>query len=65
MSSIADYSGIIGVLTCDDFGDCGSQRISVIQHNDSSDWQAGTANVVFTYNPASSAQVGEVPQPRW
>ncbi|MEE2768485.1 MAG: transporter substrate-binding domain-containing protein, partial [Actinomycetota bacterium] len=54
------YSGIIGVLTCDDFGDCGSQRISVIQHNDSSDWQAGTANVVFTYNPASSAQVGDI-----
>ncbi|MCS5701629.1 MAG: ABC transporter substrate-binding protein, partial [Acidobacteria bacterium] len=48
------------VLTCDDFGDCGSQRISVIQHNDSSDWQAGTANVVFTYNPASSAQVGDI-----
>jgi len=60
LSSIAGYSGIIGVLTCDDFGDCGSQRISVIQHNDSSDWQAGTANVVFTYNPASSAQVGDI-----
>ncbi|MCH2443762.1 MAG: BMP family ABC transporter substrate-binding protein, partial [Acidimicrobiales bacterium] len=60
LNSIAGYSGIIGVLTCDDFGDCGSQRISVIQHNDSSDWQAGTANVVFTYNPASSAQVGDI-----
>jgi len=60
LNSISGYSGIIGVLTCDDFGDCGSQRISVIQHNDSSDWQAGTANVVFTYNPASSAQVGDI-----
>jgi len=60
LNSIAGYSGIIGVLTCDAFGDCGSQRISVIQHNDSSDWQAGTANVVFTYNPTSSAQVGDI-----
>jgi len=60
LNSISGYSGIIGVLTCDDFGDCGSQRISVIQHNDSSDWQAGTANVVFTYNPTSSAQVGDI-----
>jgi len=60
LNSISGYSGIIGVLTCDDFGDCGSQRISVIQHNDSSDWQAGTANVVFTYNPTSSALVGDI-----
>jgi len=60
LNSISGYSGIIGVLTCDDFGDCGSQRISVIQHNDSSDWSAGTANVVFTYNPTSSAQVGDI-----
>ena len=37
LNSISGYSGIIGVLTCDAFGDCGSQRISVIQHNDSSD----------------------------
>jgi len=53
LNSISGYSGSIGVLTCDAFGDCGSQRISVIQHNDSSDWQAGTANVVFTYNPTT------------
>ena len=31
LNSVSNYSGIIGVLTCDDFGDCGSQRISVIQ----------------------------------
>ena len=59
LNSINNYSGIIGMITCDNFGDCGSQRIAVVQHNDHTNIAAGKDNVVFTYNPASSAHGGD------
>jgi hypothetical protein len=50
LDNLTNYEGIIGTLSCDDFGDCGAQRITVIQ-NDSSDFQASLENVVFEYAP--------------
>ncbi|MCP3853207.1 MAG: ABC transporter substrate-binding protein [Actinomycetia bacterium] len=44
-------SGITGTLSCDEFGDCGAQRISVVFHEDSGDIETGKANVVFSYAP--------------
>ena len=58
MSGVSSWPGIIGDISCDDFGDCGSQRIAVVQHNDSSDIAAGKDNVVFTYAPGKSAVTG-------
>ncbi len=55
LDSVTDYSGIIGLLSCDDFGDCGSQKITVIGHGDHTDLDASNANVVFEYAPAGSA----------
>jgi hypothetical protein len=46
---VTDYSGIIGLITCDAFGDCGSQKITVIGHGDSGDVSASNANVVYEY----------------
>ena len=60
MAGVADWPGIIGDISCDDFGDCGSQRIAVVQHNDSSDIAAGKNNVVFTYAPGGSATAGAI-----
>ncbi|MEO1998710.1 MAG: glycine betaine ABC transporter substrate-binding protein, partial [Planctomycetaceae bacterium] len=34
LGSVTDYSGIIGLMSCDAFGDCGSQKITVIGHAD-------------------------------
>ncbi len=51
LTAVRDYSGIIGTINCDDFGDCGSQRIAVIHHTDPADIEAGKANVVFEYAP--------------
>ncbi|MDG2427188.1 MAG: hypothetical protein P8M16_02065, partial [Acidimicrobiales bacterium] len=53
-------SGIIGLISCDAFGDCGSQKITVIGHGDSSDIPASNANVVYEYAPGGSFQVGTV-----
>ena len=51
LNGITGYSGIIGTISCDEFGDCGSQKITIIKHDDSSDVAASNANVVFEYAP--------------
>jgi branched-chain amino acid transport system substrate-binding protein len=51
ISSLTGFGGIIGNLTCDDFGDCGSGRITVILHEPGSTYAASTENVVFSYAP--------------
>jgi CubicO group peptidase (beta-lactamase class C family) len=67
LNSVTDYSGIIGLITCDAFGDCGSQKITVIGHADSGDVAASNANVVYEYAPGGSS-LGEgnlvVPAPK-
>jgi peptide/nickel transport system substrate-binding protein len=67
LNNVTDYSGIIGLITCDAFGDCGSQKITVIGHADSTDVSASNANVVYEYAPGGSS-LGEgnlvVPAPR-
>ncbi len=51
LDSISGYSGVIGTISCDDFGDCGSQKITVVLHTDSGDVDMGMSNVVFDYAP--------------
>lgn len=51
LNGISGYSGLIGTINCDDFGDCGSQKITIIEHLDSGDLEASKANVVFEYAP--------------
>ena len=51
LNGLSGYSGIIGTLGCDEFGDCGSQKVTIIHHTDSGDVAAGRANVVFEYAP--------------
>jgi branched-chain amino acid transport system substrate-binding protein len=51
-ATVAGFSGIIGSISCDDFGDCGSQKITVIEHLSSADLEASKANVVFEFAPA-------------
>lgn len=51
LNKVSGVSGITGTLSCDEFGDCGAQRIAVVLHEDSSDIAAGKANVVYSYAP--------------
>ena len=52
LNSVSGYSGLIGTINCDEFGDCGSQRITVIHHEDPEDLAASRENVVFGYVPS-------------
>ncbi|MFN3219493.1 MAG: branched-chain amino acid ABC transporter substrate-binding protein [Acidimicrobiales bacterium] len=51
LNSITGYSGLIGTINCDEFGDCGSQKITVIEHQDSGDIETSKETVVFEFAP--------------
>ena len=46
LDSVVGYQGLIGEITCDDFGDCGSQKITVVHHA-GTDVDATMDNVVY------------------
>lgn len=51
LNSTSGFEGITGTLTCDDFGDCASGKITVILHEDSGDIETGKSNIVYSYAP--------------
>ena len=48
LDNIRDYEGLIGLISCDDFGDCGSQKITVVYHTSAGDPEASMGNVVYS-----------------
>ena len=48
LDNVEDYQGLIGLISCDDFGDCGSQQITVVYHVSASDPEATMGNVVYS-----------------
>jgi len=51
LNGLRNYSGLIGTLNCDNFGDCGSSKITVVQNLGTEDPQESLNNVVFSYEP--------------
>ena len=51
LNATAGFGGIIGSITCDEFGDCGVPIIAVFQHNNLDDILASKANILYTYDP--------------
>jgi branched-chain amino acid transport system substrate-binding protein len=49
LSATSGFQGMIGSLSCDDFGDCGAAKIIVFQHIDLEDHQASKANILYSY----------------
>ncbi|MXX25840.1 MAG: hypothetical protein F4Z82_10425 [Caldilineaceae bacterium SB0668_bin_21] len=45
------FSGIIGAISCDEFGDCGTGRIQISQHTDSTMTDVEGLPVVYRYGP--------------
>lgn len=50
LSGTTNFSGLIGKITCDNFGDCGANVISIFQHNNLADHQASKSNILYTYS---------------
>ncbi len=51
LSGTSGFGGIIGSITCDDFGDCGTGRIVVYHHTDSSITEVADLPVVYRFAP--------------
>ena len=49
LNAVSGYQGTIGSISCDAFGDCGVQKITVIHHLDHNDIEAGKNNIVFEF----------------
>lgn len=51
VGATTDFQGIIGVLTCDDFGDCGTGRVNIYRHADSGITDVAQLPVVYEFAP--------------
>ena len=52
LNSVEGFSGLIGTINCDDFGDCGAARITVVQNiGGEENAVASMDNVVFSFVP--------------
>ena len=51
LAGIAGFKGIIGVISCDEFGDCGTGRVQIAHHTDSSVTDIAGLPVVYSYAP--------------
>ena len=55
LNSVQGYQGLIGVINCDAFGDCGAARITVVQNiGGEENAEASLNNVVFSYAPGTA-----------
>ncbi|MEX2322881.1 MAG: branched-chain amino acid ABC transporter substrate-binding protein [Acidimicrobiia bacterium] len=52
LETVADFDGLIGKITCDEFGDCGSQRVQIAYHTDSSVTDISLTPVSASYTRA-------------
>ena len=51
LTSVTGFSGIIGVISCDEFGDCGVGRVQISHHTDSSVTDVAALPVVYRFAP--------------
>ena len=51
LDNLSGFQGVTGVLSCDEFGDCGASRVVIHEHLDSSDIEATRRSVVYEVGP--------------
>ena len=51
LTATSDFSGIIGAISCDEFGDCGTRHTQISQHTDSSVTEVANLPVVYLFIP--------------
>ena len=49
LNAVSGYNGVTGTLNCDEFGDCASQKVTVIHHQSAANIEASKNNVVYAY----------------
>ncbi len=49
LDTLEGYQGLIGQLSCDEFGDCGANKVTIIHHTDPDNVETSRENVVYSY----------------
>ena len=49
LTGTAGFSGVIGELTCDEFGDCGTGQLHIVHHTDSTITDAAELEIVYSH----------------
>jgi len=52
LTATRDFAGIIGTMNCDEFGDCGANRIALYQNADPTNVADAYTNIVFEWEPS-------------
>lgn len=55
LDNLSGFQGVTGVLSCDEFGDCGASRVVIHEHLDSTNIQATRESVVYEVGPGGPA----------
>lgn len=54
LTATSDFAGIIGTISCDEYGDCGAQRISIVEHIEGETAAQELADdIVFSFEPGA------------
>ena len=51
LDNLSGFQGVTGILSCDQFGDCGTSRVVIHEHLDSTNIEATRQSVVFEVGP--------------
>ena len=51
LTGVTGFRGVIGVISCDEFGDCGTGRVHIVHHTDSSVTDIAELPVVYRFAP--------------
>ena len=51
LTATSDFSGIIGAISCDDFGDCGAGHVHISHHTNSNVTDVASLPVVYLFTP--------------
>ena len=60
LDNMSGFQGVTGVLSCDEFGDCGASRVVIHEHLDSTNIQATRDSVVFEVGPGGQQTPGSL-----
>ena len=60
LDNLSGFQGVTGVLSCDEFGDCGASRVVIHEHLDSTNIQATRDSVVFEVGPGGQQTPGSL-----
>ena len=51
LTGLSSFEGVIGTITCDEFGDCSFGRVETAHHTDSSVTDVAELPVVYRFAP--------------